>query len=138
MNNHNYGSADSVLIEDGNNRSSSSDDIIEMNNNRNKHRRIVGLFAILIALVSTVLLVAANRPSRPINSSSLKSTTAVTSSRIDFHKDGVILEDPIDHLNTPPPSPSVLMFTYQPTFKPSSEETSEPSHKPTHKPSHGK
>ena len=137
MNNHNYGSADSILIEDGNNRSSSSDDIIEMNNNRNKNRRIIGLFAMLIALVSTVLLVAANRPSRPINSSSLKST-AVTSSRIDFHNKNGVFEDPIDHLNTPPPSPSVLMFTYQPTFKPSDGETSEPSPKPTHKPSHGK
>jgi len=135
MNSHTYGSVDSILIEDGDNRSSSNDDIIEMNNNRNKNRRIVALFAMLIMVVFSVIVVAAYRP---INSSSLKSTT-VKSSRIDFHKDEVVLEDPIDHLNTPPPSPSVLMFTYQPTFKPTNgEETSEPSPKPTHKPSHGK
>ena len=123
-----YNNDDIVLIENGIGKTTTSVTPTRRN------RLIFSIAGVILLVVCVLFGVAATRTTTtvvvPPSSSSSSSveqatTTSITTKAtvLDLHKskDKIIDADPINHENTPPPSPSVILYTRQPTYKPTDE-----------------
>ena len=120
-----------ILIENGAASKELSESQLSSSSRRNK--TLFSIAGIMLLVIAVLFVVAGTRKNSssvvvPMSSSSSVSSSSSSSSVLDLHKSSKkdnkgdeIWEDPINHLNTPPPSPSLITYTHQPTYKPTEE-----------------
>ena len=120
-----------ILIENGASKELSES---QLSSSSRRNKTLFSIAGIMLLVIAVLFVVAGTRKNSssvivPMSSSSSSSSVSSTSSSVlDLHKSSKkdnkgdeVWEDPINHLNTPPPSPSVITYTRQPTYKPTEE-----------------